>query len=176
MLATESRGVYFDETQRWPNPIFLVLVFAIALFAWWAFVRQIVGGVAIGAEAAEDWVVFAVFCVFGLLLPLGFLSLQLRVVVTGDEVDVHLFPLRRRRIPLGDIRECTARIYRPLREYGGWGLRWSPRGWVYSLRGRHGVQLTLTEGHPVLIGTPYPEQLADAIRQAQAARGVRRTA
>ena len=48
----------------------------------------------------------------------------------------------------------------------GWGIRYTPRGWLYNVSGLDGVELTLSGGRHVRIGTDRPEELVQAIEQA----------
>ena len=51
--------------------------------------------------------------------------------------------------------------------YYGWGLRWTPRGWLYNVRGRHAVAVGLANGRTVMIGTDEPVELVAAIEAAR---------
>lgn len=52
------------------------------------------------------------------------------------------------------------RQYRPILDYGGWGIRWAPgKGWAYTVRGNLGVQLELSDGKRLLVGSQSPEGL-----------------
>ena len=42
------------------------------------------------------------------------------------------------RIACEDIKAVKARTYRPIMEYGGWGIRWSRRGKAYNVYGNRG--------------------------------------
>lgn len=68
-----------------------------------------------------------------------------------------------RTIPIAAIEQAYARQYRPLMEYGGWGIRLGLSGWAYNVRGREGVQLKLKGAKPLLIGSQRAQALADAI-------------
>ena len=71
----------------------------------------------------------------------------------------------RRTISFADVTACEPRKYSPIWEYGGWGVRWTPwRGRAYNARGHRGVQLTLSRGKRLLIGSQRPDDLAQAIR------------
>jgi hypothetical protein len=48
----------------------------------------------------------------------------------------------------------------------GWGIRYSPHGWLYNVSGLSAVELSLTDGKSVRIGTDQPDELAEAIRRA----------
>ena len=66
-----------------------------------------------------------------------------------------------------EIVRLEARTYSALREYGGWGIR----GWggkrAYNVSGNRGVELTLKDGHKVMIGSQRAEDLARAIIEAR---------
>ena len=102
---------------------------------------------------------------FGLGLPAFFLVLRLVTEVFADRLVVGLAPFRRRAIPLADIAEAKAVTYRPLADFGGWGVRWAgSRGVAYNASGDRGVQLVLRDGRRVLVGSQRPEELALALR------------
>lgn len=107
------------------------------------------------------------------ILPLGFLAavavwfwfLRMITEVHDDGVQVQFIPLwRKRKIPFGEIRRATAKSYRPITEYGGWGIRWGPGGQAYNVSGDRGVLLELTDGRRVMIGSQRAEELEAAIR------------
>jgi hypothetical protein len=76
---------------------------------------------------------------------------------------VWLWP--QRTIAWDQIRSVETRIYRPIRDFGGWGVRWAARGIVYHARGNHGVRLVLASGERILVGSQQPDALARAIGQ-----------
>jgi hypothetical protein len=80
-------------------------------------------------------------------------------------VFIRFRPFVHREIRFQDIRRCAARTYRPIREYGGWGIRAGRRGTAYNVSGNRGVQLELANGKPVLIGSQRAEELAQAIQK-----------
>lgn len=90
---------------------------------------------------------------------------HLDVDVTDSGVTIafrHLWPTR--RIAFQDIVGLEVKHYRPLIDYGGWGVRIGPAGWAYTTGGDVGVKLRLRKGLPVLIGSRHPEDLEAAIR------------
>jgi hypothetical protein len=149
--------VLFEERQRLiPRPLGLgLLAAAVAVVAvsWVQFHGPL--------PARIQW---------SLLLPVATVALtvatELRVTVGPSQVRLRFFPFATRTIARADIARWEARTYRPIREYGGWGLRLSRRGRAYSISGNRGVELTLTDGRRVMIGSRRPEELAAAIGQA----------
>ena len=63
------------------------------------------------------------------------------------------------------IQNAEAVTYRPIMEYGGWGIRFGKNGKAYNVSGNKGVLLTLNEGKPILIGSQKHEELCLAITQ-----------
>jgi hypothetical protein len=99
-----------------------------------------------------------------------FPGVQLTIDVTDQEIVLHHRLLRRRRIPLGDVLAHEVVTYRPIRDYGGYGIKYSFRlGWAYNVKGNRGVRLQIKDKKPLLIGSRRPEELAEAIQNARAA-------
>jgi len=103
-----------------------------------------------------------------LFLPIFSLTTEVR----RDGIYIRFSPLHRsfRKIPLVDLMRHEVRTYSPIREYGGWGIRYGRKGTAYNARGNRGVQLELSDGKQVLIGSQKPEELARAIDMAKAKR------
>jgi hypothetical protein len=93
----------------------------------------------------------------------------MKLTVRLDDAGLHVrfFPLVKRDIPLEEIARWEARTYRPILEYGGWGIRCGWKGMAYNVSGNRGVQLEFTNGKRLLIGSQRPEELAAAISQAK---------
>lgn len=99
-----------------------------------------------------------------------FWILRLIIEVRRDGVYLQLGPIQRsfRHIPFNDIDEARVTTYSSS-TYGGWhwGLRRAPSGnTVYRLRGNRGVELVLTDGKRIFIGSEQPAELETAITQA----------
>lgn len=73
------------------------------------------------------------------------------------------------KIPLADIRELQT-VRNPW--WYGWGMRLTPRGWLYNVSGLDAVELTLANGKHVQLGTDEPQILLSAIQDAQRYAGV----
>jgi len=50
--------------------------------------------------------------------------------------------------------------------YYGWGIRWTPHGWLFNVYGLDAVQIELRSGKQYRIGTNEPQRLSAALRQA----------
>jgi hypothetical protein len=94
-------------------------------------------------------------------------SLRLVTEVRDDGLYIRFAPLHRsfRRVPWTTIESAEATTYRPLREYGGWGIRWRPGAVAYNVQGSRGVFLTRPDDRDLLVGSQRPDELATAIRE-----------
>jgi len=120
--------------------------------------------VAIGiilATTGVNWIAIAVLVVLAVALVL-FPSLT--VVIREEELLVQFGPgVIRKRFKLNEIESCQT-IQNPW--YYGWGIRLTPRGMLFRVSGFHAVQIKLITGKEYLIGTDFPQELEEAIRQA----------
>lgn len=164
---SDHQRVRFHEEQRFPGWI-LLAVLATSSTTWFGFVWQVVLGHPFGSKPAPDWVLTLVFSVFGLGLPFLFVRLRLITDVTGELVRVRLSPLKTRVHRIEDILSCSAVQYSPIRDYGGWGIRYGGArvGWAYNVRGTSGVRLETRQGDRLLIGSQQAERLAQVINDA----------
>ena len=53
------------------------------------------------------------------------------------------------------------------RWWHGWGIRRIPKGWLYNVSGMQAVEVILTDGRMVRLGTNEPEKLVMAIERAK---------
>ncbi|MEO1222801.1 MAG: hypothetical protein AAFX92_01115 [Pseudomonadota bacterium] len=96
-------------------------------------------------------------------------SLMLVTSVEADHLEIQFRPFARRRIGRSEIAEFEVVTYRPLRQWGGWGIRMRGADRAYTMSGDRAVQLKLTNGNTVLVGSNCPELLHDALIKTQAA-------
>ena len=114
--------------------------------------------------ATTRWlIVFAILgSVGGVATALGGLT----VAVQETRVFVHLgrVPLIRTAVPFAQIVDCAAVEYRPIAEFGGWGLRGTKQRRMWSARGNRAVRLDLADGRVVFLGSDHPQRLEERIR------------
>ncbi len=56
------------------------------------------------------------------------------------------------------------------RIWWGWGLHWTPSGWLYNVGGRDAVRVVLAHERPIIIGSDEAARLKAAIDARLAAR------
>ncbi len=125
----------------------------------------------IGFKVFRNWpmsgtnmLIYGAIALALVLVPVFMLSIKMITEVKNDAIHIRFFPLKRERIPFSEIAKCDARQYSPIKEYGGWGIRYGTKGMAYNVSGDHGVQLELTNGKRLLIGSQRSEELAKTIR------------
>ncbi len=150
----------FREEQRFAAP--LTAVFCVpAVITGYGLWRQVWLGKP-GLSSSLLWPAFVVTAVVAVWL--SSMKLVTEVRDAGLLVwFVRLWP--ERTIPWEEIRGVETRTYRPIRDFGGWGVRWAARGIVYHARGSRGVRLVLASGERVLVGSQDADALARAIAQ-----------
>lgn len=158
----------FREVQRFHQLWIRLTVWICAVGSFLPLVLGLIDGRLLREGETDEWVIAGLIALFGVFLVRLFSWLHLVIEVHRDHVLVRFAPLRRKTILLDDITRFEPRTYRPILEYGGWGIRWSPRhGKAYNVSGNRGVQLELHNGKHILLGSQRAEELAAAIRKAK---------
>ena len=157
---TEERTRYRERTP-WAFWVDLVYGAAILSCAYSVFVAS--GGgtllrLAVGAAIlAAGW---------GLRMVLSGLT----VLVQETRIVMHLGTVRlvRGMVPFDRIVSLETVRYRPLMEFGGWGVRGAGKKKAWTARGDRAVVVGLEEGRRLYVGSDHPKRLEEAIRGAVA--------
>ena len=166
MNQRDETSPVYREVQRvqatWP----WVVVISLAGLIWYATIAQVLLHRPFGSSPLPDAPLVIFWLIFGIGLPALLLFGRLITEVRGDGIYIRYVPFHRsfRRIAFKDLKRCEVRTYRPLVEYGGWGIRFGLKGKAYNVSGNRGVQLELTNGKRLLIGSQRPEDLRQAIK------------
>jgi len=162
--------IYFREVQRFRQPWYWAIqIPALAALAYILF-RQLVLRKPVGDHQASN-TSLAIIAATIALFVVWFIKLELITEVRDDELTIRFRGLFVRRvIPLAEIMHFEARTYRPIREYGGWGVRWGAGGMAYNVSGNRGVDLRLTDGKSLMIGSQRPEEFALALHTRTGAK------
>ena len=164
-----AQQILFREKQHFRQIWLWVVVLGVAAIFWSGFVAQVLLGNSFGSKPASDVELIILFLLMGLGLPFFFYRMSLTTVVQPGELQVRFWPfhLRPVRIPLHTLRSYERITYKPIRDYGGWGIRWSIKGKAYNVSGSEGVLLHFYDKKPLLIGSQKAGELFGAIRQAK---------
>jgi len=173
VAIVQEFNVIFREVQRsrqWWLWLTLVsgTVFAVVIFAY-GIIEQIVLHRPFGSNPMSDTALVTTAVLVVLLmvvLDALFLGANLVTEVRPDGLHIRYFPfhLSFRRIPLENVTKVEAVTYSPIRDYGGWGIRWARTGKAYNPTGDRGVRIHYADGRHILIGSQRPEELAQAVQ------------
>jgi len=166
----------FHETQkfrqRWIWAVIIASIVPAILITGFGVWRQVLHGLPFGDRPSSDAGLifgFALTLVVGLGVILLIAKSRLDVAVSDDEIFIRFRPfhLNGRHIAMRDVAEARMRVYRPILEYGGWGIRMGFNGMAYNVSGNEGVQLVLANGSRVLIGSQRSRELEAAITSSR---------
>ncbi|MBN1190960.1 MAG: DUF1648 domain-containing protein [Dehalococcoidales bacterium] len=112
---------------------------------------------------SQPWASLLLFMV-GLVLVIPYSGM--RTAVRREDVTVRfgLPGIRVLRIKTGDIAGLELKEFSPLRDFGGYGIRFNSRMHAYFMRGSRGVLISLNNGRKYLIGSDRPERLLAVLR------------
>ena len=169
----QSLTEYFREEQQFRQS-WIWLIIGSSLLAliplWYGVYQQLVLGIPWGDDPASDGML--VLVVAGMTLLIGSLLYLFRisrlfVSLDSEGVKYRFTPFHRRihAIPWTEVNKAFVRTYRPIIEYGGWGIRYGLKGRAYNVSGNEGLQLELKSGRRVLFGTKEPDRLAVVLAQ-----------
>jgi hypothetical protein len=168
----------FREEQRFRQPWIWIVTLPLCLgtigFFAWAMVEQLVFARPVGNQPMPDLMLVIVgpLAILGMAGILWLLwAARLVTEVRDDGVYIRFFPFHRRfrGFLWQQIEACEIRSYRPIAEYGGWGIRYGLGGRAFNVSGNRGLQLDLGGGRfgHVLIGSQRPEELDLAVRSCR---------
>ena len=78
-------------------------------------------------------------------------------------VKLGIFNLRVLRINNAEITSAEIMQFSPIKDFGGYGIRFKRNMYAYFLSGNRGVKISLEHGMQYLIGTDHPEQMLAVI-------------
>ncbi len=171
---------YFEEEQKldvWWLKIFIIALLLVSLGPlYYGLITQLSLGEPWGNKPMSDMGIVITAVVITMVMAgvifLMFFS-KLSTFVRGDGIHVSFFPFFREKIFSHDkIKSYEVRKYKPIVEYGGYGLRHSMRnGKAYNMSGNIGLQLYFNDGKKLLIGTKRPEAFKRAMDKLMSENG-----
>lgn len=158
----------FSETQRF-KAIWLVLI---ALFIngipLYGIYVQIIMKHPFGTKPMSDngLIIFAISL---FIITLLFLSIKLETAIKADGIYYRFFPfhLKTRRKTWDEVSKAYVRQYKPLGEFGGWGIRYGgkKRGLCLNISGNKGIQFVMNNDKRLLFGTKKMEEAEKVLKQ-----------
>ncbi len=155
-----KNDILFSETQKFRQLWVWLLIVSVNILIGYGIVDQMAS---VNANIKNE---FNPFLGIGLILifDLFFFVLRLETQIKKDGIYVRFFPLhlKARYYSWELISESYTREYKPVQEYGGWGIKYNftGKGKAYNVSGNKGLQIELKTGKKILIGTNKFEELS----------------
>lgn len=157
---------YYREEQKFNQPWIWLIILLLGGLWIWQVVQQIFMGIPFGNNPAPDLVVLliGIFPV-GTILLFRFLTLETIIDDGGVQYRFKPFQLKHKVIKPENIISFEVKQYHPLKDYGGWGIRWgsAKNGSAYNVSGNQGVLFELKNGKKFLLGTQNPASIKSAL-------------
>ena len=160
----EPSEVSYSEKQRFRQRWLWMLLLIFPVGSLWALCQEIILGSVFGGSAESIPVLFVLVVISAMFTLFMYTTgLDTEVVEEGLRIRFWPFHLSWMLFPFSSIQKAEAVTYRPLAEYGGWGIRYGRKGKAYNVSGNKGVLLTFKDQKNVLIGSKNHETLFLAI-------------
>ncbi len=158
MLFSEKQ--YFRQTWVW------IILIALNVFFLFGIYTQLIVGRPFGSKPMSDTGLVVSSALF-LLLTVWFYIFHLETIINKDGIFVRFFPfqIKYKSYLWNNISKAEVIQYHPIRDYGGWGIRYWIKGKAYNVSGNKGIKLVFTNGSRLLIGTNKPEEAGFALQQ-----------
>ncbi|MBX3042408.1 MAG: hypothetical protein KIT33_07160 [Candidatus Kapabacteria bacterium] len=159
-----SSEIIYTEKQRFTQIWIWAFIIGLNAFSVWALIQQLYYGNPVGNNPASDVgliIITSVTFLFTLLIAV--VKLDTRIEKSGIYVRLFPFHLEFKFYPWNIISKSYVREYRPIVEYGGWGLRGFQQNRAFNTSGNQGLQLVFNDNKKLLIGTNKPTELAEIL-------------
>jgi hypothetical protein len=160
----------FREEQKFNQPWLIIILIlsgmvTIGVFGV-GFYRQILLGKPYGNQPMNNEALiisFIAVIIFFISIFVLFNVCKLVVNIDRFGIEFRFIPFQRktRKIEWKLIESFEVRKYKPILEYGGWGIRYGLNGKAYNVKGNMGLQLKLKDGKKILLGTQKPDELKE---------------
>ena len=137
-MIGETELIYREEQRfslwlRWLIAVSMALAVSFSIFSLTNIFSE--------GDSSDIWPIITVGICVPIAIGVLFLLSKLETEVRSDGLYVRFFPfhIHFKRFTTDDLGEYYARRYKPLREYGGWGIRYGRKGKAYNVSGNKGV-------------------------------------
>ena len=141
----------FEENQRFTQ--------------WWLWVILISFPI-MSVGPFDDNEINLYYVLIGAGIPLLFYTFQLRIKVNSEGLHYQFFPfhIKSHTIKIEDIEKYKAVEYSPLKEYGGWGIKYGFKGKAYNVSGNKGVKVFLKNNTNIMFGSKRHNEFGKALK------------
>ena len=160
--------ILFKETQNFkkfwfwlvllPSTLIPVAIAGVQLYKSWQ------------NQTKEFWLMLPMLVIFlSIMVALSWLMLKMKLIVEIEEDGINYkFPpviTKWKKIPKVEIANYELREYKPISEFGGWGVKGGKYKKAYSVSGNIGLEIKLKSGGKVLFGTQKKQAVESAMKK-----------
>jgi hypothetical protein len=168
-----EKHILFTEVQRQNQKWIWFLLIILTGTLFFGSIQQIVFNRPFGTHPIPDW---GYLPFFGVLFLASYLLIGSRLYteISHDKILFQFKPFHRkaRVIYWEEVSRCYVRLYSPLKEFGGWGIRIAfnrKTGKAYNISGNIGIQIELKNGGKILLGTRKGNEVQKVLKSIQKA-------
>jgi len=186
IFINNMKKVYYKEVQKFGSiPLYFVMgliYISILGFFFYALINEFVyHGNAIKGHMTSDGLIISSVLTVVILMVASYLLFGSKLIteITAKSVNYRFPPFIKKNkiIDKESISSWEIRKYKPIKEYGGWGIRYSPKKKVLygkkaakhnsavNVKGNIGLQLVFKNGKRLLIGTQRQEAIRRAMKK-----------
>lgn len=156
-----------EEQQRFESPWIWVPVIAFAAIFCFFVGRSAIGNFSGSTPNPVIGSILVGSLGIPLLIIILFWKSSFTVRVYSDEIRFRLKPLHfsEQLVPLSRIKEVEIISFSPLRDFGGYGIRYGQGGKAYIVSGGKGVRIKCNDGTTFVLGSQNPQKLAESINK-----------
>jgi hypothetical protein len=156
----------YQEKQKFNQWWLQGLFYAGVGLCIYASVQQLLYKIPFGNNPAPDGLLIA-FILLYLMIFLLFNVMTLITEIDHAEIRYRFFPFQKnfRILHKKDVLKLEIITYKPIVDYGGWGIRFGRKGRAYNVAGNEGLHITKKDHKTFLLGTQNPDELEEFLIQ-----------
>lgn len=160
----------FNEVQRFNQLWIWIILIGSGLFVTGLFGYGLISQVFLGIQFGDSpmsniGLIFAFMVTFLFFSGIIILFRAFRLITKIDKFGIEFrfipFQSKFKSIPWSEIERYEVRKYKPILEFGGWGIKYGFNNRAYNVSGNMGLQLYLKNGKKFLIGTQKDFELKE---------------
>jgi hypothetical protein len=168
-------AILYKEEQKFSTPWIFLVIYPVLGLLIYLLKQNELNGESMPVIDKDDIlgliIIGVIFFIMMIGLTILFYKMKLITHIKPDGIYLRYLPIIRKErfISKGEISKFKVRKYHPAREYGGHGIKKGRKirnsGKAYTVSGRIGLQLYLTNGQKILIGTQRKEAITYAMEK-----------
>lgn len=156
----------FIEEQPFDRKIFIAVPIILFLICFYGIFQQQILKIPFGNNpVSSTTLVLLSFIPIGLMFLMQKTEMITKIYTDGISVRIKPFFLKEKYLSFDEIERMYAGNYKPIRDYGGWGIRWGKNGKAYNMGGNMGFHIIMKTGKKILIGSKRPLEMERIIKK-----------